>query len=224
MHRTPNSVFFSFHFFCGAGDKSVRFRRIHDYILYNGVQMCDKIDYAIILGTTAIIVALITQLSSLLLQLHDKKAQRKDHLRKKYEEMMFYFSESLFWLGEVNCCTSQEKISTILQSLHSRKALSLCLLYFPELSDKANDYVCAQASYYESVIIVFKEEAGVTAWQQADLRNKEKHKMASKELINKKTIFENLIIKNSKKYTRVTTCQLYFFKRLKAWVLSKFKT
>ena len=54
----------------------------------------------------------------------------------------------------------------------------------------------------QDVVVVFEEEAGLTAWQQANLRNKEKHDIASEHLNNKKSIFERLIIENSKKYTK----------------------
>ena len=125
--------------------------------------MSDKIDYAIILGVTAITVAVITQVSTLLISIRDKEFQRKAHLREKYEEMMFYFSESLEYLVYLNGSRTEESVFSLAQCPSARKALNLCLLYFDDLSHPANDYVRSLYSYYECVITSYDKNDSNTA-------------------------------------------------------------
>jgi len=115
---------------------------------------------------------------------------------------MFYFSASLEWIVSLNGSTNQEVVLSLAQCPDARKALSLCLLYFPEdFADAANRYVLAQQSYYKSILIVYDKNDDNTAGGQAVLKNP-KYNEALKNLFESKDHFENLIISTAKKYTK----------------------
>ena len=162
--------------------------------------MSDKIDYAIILGTTAIVVAVITQVSTFVISLRDKEHQRKSHLREKYEEMMFHFSESLEYMVHLNGSRTEESVFSLALCPSSRKALNLCMLYFQDLTPAANDYVRSLYSYYECVITSYDENDSNTAGGQANLKSPN-YNNALKNYQNKKDEFEHLIMDNVHKYT-----------------------
>lgn len=162
-----------------------------------------EIQIAIIAATAAIGGAVVSQIMTFLISLFDKKHQKNVLLRQKYEEMMFHFSASLEWIVHLSGSTSREAVQVLAQCPDARKALSLCLLYFREdLADQANDYVLAQQTFYASVVESFKDGVEATAGAQAIVHNGEKHEAATKNLFNKKNIFENLIISKSEKYTK----------------------
>jgi hypothetical protein len=97
-------------------------------------------------------------------------------------------------------CRTQQEIFALAQCPATRKALSLCLLYFPDLSGPANDYLLAQLSYYSFVTRHFKENIPVTAGGQAF--TEAEYKTPTDNLFAKKNHFENLIISTAKKYIK----------------------
>lgn len=102
---------------------------------------------AIIAASSAIAGVLISQTITLLLSFFDKRHKKQILLRQKYEEMMFHLSDSLTWLQDLHCCKTRHELFAQAQSLPARKALSLCLLYFSDLADTANQYIFAQHEY-----------------------------------------------------------------------------
>lgn len=114
--------------------------------------MKQEILIAIVAASSALCWVIISQTISLLQSFLNKKHEKQKLLRQKYEEMMFHFSSSLQWIQQVNMCRTQQEIFALAQCPDTRKALSLCLLYFPDLAGPANDYLLAQLSYYEFVI------------------------------------------------------------------------
>lgn len=164
--------------------------------------MSQEIKIAIIAASSAILGAIISQATTLLISCIERKRQKNILLRQKYEEMMFHFSASLEWIRYLNGCTTQSEVFALAQSTDARKALSLCLLYFPILARPANDYILAQQVYYASIITSFKEDGSFTAGGQAILKNKVSHETAQKALFEKKENFENLIISNANEYTK----------------------
>jgi len=157
---------------------------------------------AIIAASSALGGVIIAQTFSLLQSFLDKRHEKKKLLRQKYEEMMFHFSASLEWIQRLNSSITQEDVFALSQSSDARNSLSICLLYFPDLVDAANNYILSQQTYYESIVTSFKQELGFTAGGQALVHNKEKHEAATSNLFNKKNAFENLIVSTSKKYIK----------------------
>jgi len=102
--------------------------------------MKQEILIAIIAASSVLCGVIISQIFSLLQSFCDKQYKKQMLLRQKYEEMMFHFSASLEWIVCLNGSTTQEAVFALAQSPDARKALSLCLLYFPELAEAANDY------------------------------------------------------------------------------------
>ena len=155
---------------------------------------------AIIAASSALAGVIISATIAILLSLFDKRHKKQVLLREKYEEMMLYFSTSLVWIQNINGSTTQKEVFALSQSTEARKALSLCLLYFPDLADAANNYILAQQGYYASVVTSFREELAFTAGAQAMVKNLQ-HKEVTDNLFNQKNIFENLIITSAPKYT-----------------------
>ena len=164
--------------------------------------MKQEILIPIIVASSALGGVIISQAFSLFRSFLDKRHEKQKMLRQKYEEMMFHFSASLEWIQYLNGSTTQSEVFALSQSTDARKALSMCLLYFPDLVDIANNYILAQQSYYKSIVTSFKQELGFTAGGQALVRNKEKHEAATNNLFSKKNAFENLIVSNTKKYIK----------------------
>ena len=164
--------------------------------------MTDKIWIAIISASSALIGVIVSQIFSLLQKNLDRKHEKNKLLCQKYEEMMLYFSDSFVWIQELNRSTTQAEVFSLAQSTSARKSLSLCQLYFHNLVIPANDYILAQQTYFESVIIVFDEKENLTAGGQAFAKNKAKVKIATDNLFKKKNVFETLIFKSSKNYLK----------------------
>lgn len=164
--------------------------------------MQKEIIVAIIAASSALAGVIISATIAMLLSFFDKKYKKQILLREKYEEMMFHFSASLVWIQNLNGSTTQKEVFALSQSTDARKALSLCLLYFPALSDAANKYILSQQEYYASVVTSYRTEIPFTAGAQAFVHNKEKHQIAIDNLFNRKNIFENLIVTSAPKYTR----------------------
>lgn len=162
--------------------------------------MKQEILIAIIAASSALGGVIISQIFSLLQSFYGKKYKKQILLRQKYEEMMFHFSVSLEWIVRLNGSTTQATVFALAQCPDARKALSLCLLYFPEMVEASNNYVLAQQSYYAFILKNFNEAIPVTAGGQAFA--KPEHKAPTDNLFAKKNHFENLIISNAKKYTK----------------------
>ena len=162
--------------------------------------MKQEILIAIIAATSALSGVLISQAISLLLSFSDKKHKKQILLRQKYEEMMFHFSDSLRWIQDLHCSRTRDDIFAQAQSHSSRKVLSLCLLYFPDLVDKVNEYIFAQQKYYSFVVGSFDENKPFNAGGQALVHTKAK-KLAD-DLMNKKIVLENLMVNKADKYIK----------------------
>ena len=119
--------------------------------------MKQEILIVIIAASSALGSVIISQAFSLFQSFLGKRHEKQKLLRQKYEEMMFHFSASLEWIQHLNGSTTQAEFFALSQSTDARKALSICLLYFPDLVDTANNYILAQQSYYESTVTSFKQ-------------------------------------------------------------------
>lgn len=165
--------------------------------------MTQEIKIAIIAALSAILGALISQVTTFLISYFDKEHQKKLFQRQKYEEMAMLFFDSLGWMSKVVSCTNEKDLRELSHNFEARKALSLCQLYFPEeLANSANNYLCAQQSYYAEIFRCYDESDKqiLTAGGQASTKNP-KVKEAKDHLFTEKVIFENLIVSNAQKYT-----------------------
>lgn len=163
--------------------------------------MNSTIDIALISAGAALCGVFISQISNLLFLLLNRKHQKNILLRDKYEEMMFHFTNSFNWLQQLNNCKTKDDIFSLAQSQDARKALTLCLLYFPNLVDSANTYILAQSLYYESVAKSFNGEISANAGGQAFMNNSN-HQSILNNLFDAKNNFENLIVEYSKYYLK----------------------
>ena len=155
---------------------------------------------AIIAASAVLAGVLISQAISIFLSFLDKRHKKQILLRQKYEEMMVHLSDSLSWIQDLHCCRTREELFAQAQSPPARKALSLCLLYFPDIADTANQYVLAQQEYYGFVISTFDKNLPINAGGQALVHQEGKE--LSNILFKKKIVFENLIVNNVNKYIK----------------------
>jgi len=164
--------------------------------------MSPDIQTATIAASSAILGALISQVTTIVVSWTERRRQKNILLRQKYEEMWLSFSASLEWLVRLNGSTNQESVFSLAQCPEARKALSLCLLYFREkLGDAANNYILAQQAYYQSLIKSYdKNDINGTAGGQF-FQKDPKCKEITDNLFKNKNIFENLIISNANKFT-----------------------
>jgi len=143
----------------------------------------------------------ISQAFSLLLSIFDKRHEKKVLLRQKYEEMSFYFADSLEWIKMLHSASqSRQQLLSLTPPPESRKVLSLCLLYFPSLLDCANQYLYSQVQYFEFVAASFDETIPCNAGGQAVLQpNYQEH---LDKYLHKKEQFETLMRENVSKYIK----------------------
>ena len=163
--------------------------------------MISSTSIAIISAGSVLCGVIISQIFSLIIVFLNRKHHKNILLREKYEEMMFYFTDSLNWIQQLNNCITKGEIFSLAQSKDSRKALSLCLLYFPDLVDFVDKYMIAQSNYYNMVVGIFNESIPANAGGQAIFNNANYEKVFN-ELIESRINFENSIINCSKKYLK----------------------
>ena len=121
-------------------------------------------------------------------------------LRQKYEEMFFHFSGSLQWIQDLQNSTSRAQLFSHAQDPLSRKALTLCLLYFPDIVDKANAYIQAESEYYGFVVSSFDEAIPINAGGQVGVKP-EYEKFINNLAMNKNEL-ENCIVAKREKYIK----------------------
>lgn len=155
---------------------------------------------AIIAASAALGGVIISQAISIFLTFLDKRHKRQILLRQKYEEMMIHFSDSLSWIQDLHCCRTRHELFAQAQSPPARKALSLCLLYFPDLSSTANQYVLAQQSYYSFVVDSFDEKLPINAGGQSLIHQQGKE--LADALFKSKIVMENKIVDKVHKYIK----------------------
>ena len=129
--------------------------------------MNEKILIAIIVACSTLIGVITSQAITLFIVYRNRKHERDILIRNKYEELMLHFSDSFTWLVQLNNSVTKEELFTKSQSVDARKALSLCLLYFPDLVDEANDYIKSMQEYYGFTITVFDQSIPHNAGGQA---------------------------------------------------------
>ncbi|WP_136526568.1 hypothetical protein [Geomonas ferrireducens] len=155
----------------------------------------------IISASAALAGVLISQAVTFLRSSLDKKHDRNKLLRQKYEEMMFHFTASLQYTKNLDSCTTKAEVLALSQAVDARKALSLCLLYFPDLVDASNAYVQGQVMYFVSLVTAYKDHIPFNAGSQA-LVHDPQHQAVSDDLNRKKIYYENLIVSKAKYYTK----------------------
>ena len=164
--------------------------------------MKQEILIAIIVASSTLCGVIISQAIALFQTFLNRRHEKQKLLREKYEQMMFHFSASLEWIQRLNGSTNRSEMFALSQSTDARKALSLCLLYFPSLVESANSYILAQQAYYASIVTSFKEEIPFGAGGQALAHDKQRHEAITSALFDRKNSFENLIVSTAERYTK----------------------
>lgn len=160
--------------------------------------MSQGLQIAIIAAASATLGVVASQITTYWIARLNRTHQNDIFLRGKYEEMMFHFSRSLLWVSEVNECKTRSQLSAYSTSLESRNALSLCLLYFPELLVPINNYIQSQVSYYGSIVTNYNESLSESAGPQAFMY--QTHKVIMDQLLKEKDAFEQEAMSHAKKY------------------------
>lgn len=155
---------------------------------------------AIIAASSALSGVIISQVITLLASYMNRRHEKNVLLRNKYEELMFHFSDSFGWMVEINNSMTKEELFEKAQSMEARKALSLCLLYFPDLVDDANKYVFSMVEYYKFVVDIFNADIPHNAGAQALAHDKGIDLM--NRLFGSKVTLENAIVDKSPAYTK----------------------
>lgn len=161
----------------------------------------EKIIIAIIASSATIFGVLISQGITLFVAHRNRKHEREVLLRNKYEELMLHFSNSIEWVVQLHNSKSKEELFSRSQSIDARKALSLSLLYFPDLVDEINKYIISMQEYYGFAVTIFDQSIMHNAGAQV-LVHQDGKKLLD-HLLSSKNSLENLIVKKSEKYTRV---------------------
>ncbi len=161
--------------------------------------MNDKILIAIIAASATLIGVIASQIITLFNAYRSRKHERDVFIRNKYEELMFYFSSSINWVSQLNNSQSKEELFSQSQSADARKALSLSLLYFPDVVDEINEYIKTMQEYYSFTVTAFDESIPYNAGGQA-LVHKEGKKLIDM-LLQSKIRAENSIVNKAAKYT-----------------------
>lgn len=162
--------------------------------------MSEKILIAIIAASATLAGVLASQAITLFVAYRNRKHERDVLLRNKYEELMLHFSNSFSWIVHLSNSTSKADLFTKSQSADARKALSLCLLYFPDLIDDANNYINSMQEYYGFTITVFDQSIPHNAGGQALVH--EEGKKLIDNLLKSKNKLENSIVNKAPKYTK----------------------
>lgn len=162
--------------------------------------MSEKILIAIIAASATLIGVLVSQAITIFMAHRNRKHERDVLLRNKYEELMLHFSNSINWVVQLNNSTSKADLFTKSQSADARKALSLCLLYFPDLIDEANGYISAMQEYYGFTVTVFDQAIPHNAGGQALVHHE--GKALIDKLLKSKNRLENSIVSKAPKYTK----------------------
>ncbi len=102
---------------------------------------------------------------------------------------------------EVNNQTTRSSLYALAQSPDARKALALCLLYFPELVTAANDYILSQSAYYIHLVTHFNEEQYGNTVGQAGAHQGFQETLEG--LNQAKNALDNIIVMMASKYGKV---------------------
>jgi len=162
--------------------------------------MLNNLSTGIIAAGAALSGVLLSQIISVSLSLFDKRHQRLILHRQKYEEMMFYFQDSLTYLELVQGLRTFDQLRQRSPPSQTARAYGLALLYFPTLQKPLEQYTLAQVSFYNTVVELFDEGVGVTVG--ALLIRDERYRNAIDVLLLKKNAVMESLELNTKKYTK----------------------
>jgi len=162
--------------------------------------MPNDIKISLITAISLITGVVISQTITLLISFFDKRHKKHQLLRQKYEEMMFYFQDSLAYFQEVQNCKTRHQLFQLSMSPQTGKACGLALLYFPNLVTPLNNYALAQVAFFNSVITSFDENIPANAGGQA--MSHQGHKQIMNKLFETKNSVMDALIKNANKYTK----------------------
>jgi hypothetical protein len=161
--------------------------------------MSQEIKIAIISAVSAIIGALISQSTTFLLSWIDKRHQKKILLRQKYEEMLYYFQDSLVYIQEVHKCRKRDQLFQLTHSPPAGRALGLSQLYFQEFVEPLTKYIVLQNAFYNSAVSIFNDDIPLNVGGQCIKHSAHGEKIANLMIIKNDLI--DLFSHQAKKYT-----------------------
>jgi hypothetical protein len=162
--------------------------------------MSDVTNIAIISAGAALSGVLLSSIVALLVAWQSRRHERQKVLAEKYEAVMLYFTDSFGWFVAVNSSRTREELFSHSQNDDARKALALCLIYFPELVDVANGYVLSMARYYSYIMDIYDPRIPSNAGGQVVAGGGE---IEMNKIADKKSEFENAMHENAHRYTAV---------------------
>lgn len=137
---------------------------------------------AIIAAGSALLGSAIGQLGSVLMHWLERRQRRGELLRDKYEQLATYTSDLIDWARRAQQCTSLQEISSLSQPLPARHALTLTLIYFPNLKQQAIGLLNAAVEFQQAIAHAYTEQIPASAGAQAVVNNKDAYMRASDQL------------------------------------------
>lgn len=156
---------------------------------------------AIISGAMALIGVFATRAFDLFSRWLDRDWERQKLLAAKYEELADCLSGVLPWFSTLGSATTLEDIASSPPPPEARRMITLCMLYFPELKDKAAEFSNLLVSYHHMHIDCFRPGFPATAGAQAVRNGGDAYSRLGKEMMRARSELEQAIEKHSKKYT-----------------------
>ncbi|MEW6739793.1 MAG: hypothetical protein ACOYU2_04295 [Nitrospirota bacterium] len=157
---------------------------------------------AIIAASSALCGVIISQAISILLSRLDQRHKKHILLRQKYEEMMFYFQDSLTYYNQVATCRIRDQLLQLNHSIPAQRAMGLALLYFPNFVSILDTYIRNQISYYNLVVSSYNPKIPANAGAQARVHNKSQLEAAENNLFQSKDKIIDELKANVKKYIK----------------------
>ena len=168
--------------------------------------MDTQIKTSLIVAFSTIIGVLISQGISSLNSFLNKRYQKRLLLRQKYEEMMFYFQDSLSFPNKVGACKTLKELDELDQEnqlLPANRAAGLALLYFDHLVPFFNNYIKCLLAYYNIILDSFNQNENGSTGAQAILFNKHKFEKVKNNLFRAKKDLLKEIQASASKYTKI---------------------
>ena len=145
--------------------------------------MNDDYFIAIISAVSTLSGVVISQIIPLTQDYLNRKNQKKQLLREKYEELFNHLNESLSYSRIVMSSKTIEEVTANSQPISARKVYGLTLLYFPKLTGHAIEYLEASIQFHNTICDGFKYVENFSAGAQALVHN-EKATLAASEAQN----------------------------------------
>lgn len=134
--------------------------------------MSDEYYIAIISAAAALSGVVISQLISLTQDFLNRKNQRRQLLREKYEDLLNHLNESISFSTTIMSSKTIEELTFNSQPISARRIYGLTLLYFPRLTNHSAEYLESSIMFQHAISDGFKYIENTSAGAQALVHNK----------------------------------------------------